>query len=174
MTHPKSPTQTRAQIAQSLAEFLETAKGAPHLVRTGISVADGALVQRGYLDDHRWLCEHYAHVRLDDPAGVVSLAHRLIERLTIEGETAFADITSRTVDSLTVDVRAHLAESGDRRSVVARLAQLDGRQLAALLANALVRLSGYDAVIDELFRLRAKFEIEEAKADQAAAEAVQA
>lgn len=173
MTQPKYPTQTRAQIAQRLAEFLATAKGVPHLVRTGIAVADSTLVQGGYLDDHRWLCEHYMHVRLNDAAAIGSLAHRLVERLTIEGDS-MVDITSRTVDSLTADVKAHLAESGDRRLVTARLAELDRSQLATLLTSALVRLSGYDAVIDELFQLRAKFEIEEAKAEQVAAEAVQA
>ncbi|MEV4155457.1 hypothetical protein AB0J48_20745 [Nocardia salmonicida] len=171
MTPTQSPTKSRIQIAHQLSTSIATDRGRADLVRTAIAIADSALVVSGFADDHRWLCEHFTHIRLDDAAGMLTLAHRLIERLTIEGDTGLVDVIGRTVDALTADVKGHLAKSGDRRSVTARLAGLDRAQLAVLLSNALVRLAGYDAVIDELHQLRAQVDIKQAKAEQAAANA---
>lgn len=168
MTHPKSPTQTRAQIAQRLAEFLKTAAGAVHLVRTGIAIADGALMKSGFPDDHRWLCEHYSHIRSDDLYGVTALATRLVERLTIEGD-AVADDSRRAVDSLIGDTARHLASSGDREAILAHMRTLDVERLAHLVTDALVRLSDRDVLLDQLASLRAQAGIEEARAEQVAA-----
>lgn len=174
MTQPKSPTQTRAQIAQRLAEFLKTARGAAHLVRTGIAVADGALVTNGFADDHRWLCEHYAHLRITDDDGITALATRLVERLTVEGDTV-AEISRRTIDSLITDTAAHLSISGDRTAILDHMRTLDHERLAHLVTDALVKLSDRDALLDQLFQLRAQLGIKQAKAEQpAVAEAVQA
>ncbi len=163
MTHSQSPMQTRALIAQRLAEFLKTAKGAVHLVRTGIAIADGALTTSGFADDHRWLCEHYSRIRSDDLHGVTALANRLVERLTIEGD-AVADDSGRAVDSLIGDTARHLASSGDRDAIFTHMLTLDIERLAHLVTDALVRLSDRDALLDELFQLRAQADIVQAKA----------
>lgn len=166
MTQPNPATKTRADIARALAEFLKTAVGAVHLVRVGIGLADGQLRVNGYVDDHRWLCEHYSRVRSDDLIGVTALAHRLVERLTIEGD-AVGDESSRAVDLLIADTARHLTKSGDRAAIVAHMLSLDHGVLANLTADALIRLSDRDRLIETNFQLSAQVEIEQAKAVQA-------
>lgn len=168
MTQPNPATKTRADVAHLLTARLITDGGRADFVLCSLSIASLQLSAAGFRGDYRWLCEHTSHVSGTDAAGLTALAHRLIERLTIEGGQAIDDVTSRTVDTLTRDVAAHLAQDGGRRAVAARLSELGTPQLATLLANALVRLAGVDKLVDELHQAKAKLRIEKAKGDQAA------
>lgn len=174
MTHSKFPT-SRAEIATGLAHGLQVAAGDPEVLRSALYLADRHLHRLNLAADRHWLCEHIGHIRLADAEGLAALTARLIERLTIEGDQpARGDLTGRTLDALTADAKRHLAVSGNRRDFAAGLvAHNSGQtieehleQLALLLTDALLRLSGYDAVIDELHQLRAQVEIEQAKAEQ--------
>lgn len=177
MTQPNPATKTRADVAHLLTQRLLADGGRADFVMCSLSIASLQLSAAGFRGDYRWLCEHTSHVSRTDAAGVTALAHRLIERLTIEGgQTAddLNDLTSRTVDTLTRDVTAHLAQEGGRRSVAARLSELGTPQLATLLANTLIRLAGVDKLVDELHQVKAQLRIANAKADQTAAVVVSA
>ncbi|MFD4457655.1 hypothetical protein [Nocardia sp. NPDC058480] len=176
MTQPNPATKTRAEIAHSLSGFLydvgnRDVRVRANLTRTGIAIADSTLITNGYGEDHHWLCEHFARVRLDDVAGLTSLARRLVERLTIEGESV-ADDSSRAIDSLIADTARHLANSGDREAILAHMRTLDVERLAHLATDALIKMSDRDRLIEENFRLRGRVDIKLAKGEQAWVEAV--
>lgn len=181
MTHPQYPTKTRREIAAQVAQYLQAAGDNAVELRATLAFASTSLFMRRFTDDRAWLLIHRAQIDEQDVQALRALGRRLVDRLTVEGD-AVPDITGRTLDALTADAKRHLAVSGNRRDFAAGLvAHNSGQtieehleQLALLLTDALLRLSGYDAVIDELHQLRAQVEIEQAKAEQSVAEAVQA
>lgn len=167
MTPNQYPMKTRAEVAQRIAKHLLTDGLSAVPLNATLTFASTLLTLNGYRNDWRWLREHRAKAHREDGRALRALAQRLVLRLNIEGED-ISETTARVVDSLTVDTAHHLARSGDRAAIVARLVEQDRHQLAVLLTDALVRLAGYDAVIDELHQLRAQLAIAQAHAEQAA------
>lgn len=181
MTPTQYPMKTRAEIAARMAQYLQAAGDDAVELRATLAFASTCLFMQRFNDDRSWLLNHRAQIDEQDVQALQALGRRLVDRLTMEGDT-LPDITGRTLDALTADAKRHLATVGDRRAFAGRLvAHSSGQtidehleQLALLLTDALVRLAGYDAVIDELHQLRAQAEIEKAKDEQRVAEAVKA
>ncbi|MFC9966288.1 hypothetical protein ACFVH4_18830 [Nocardia ignorata] len=181
MTHQQYPT-TREQIATTLTRDLREAGGDNDMVRAAIASADRSLLRIDLLADRSWLCEHYSHISHGDTAAVIRLGERLAERLTVEGDAVEVyDLTNRTLDALTRDVRNLITAGADPRGLVAALVEPSSgqtpamliKQLALLLNAATIRLAGFGRLLDELHDLRAQVaaqaEIEQAKREQIAA-----
>lgn len=173
MTHPQYPTKTRAQIAAHISDYLLADGDNVQQLRATIAYSSTALHLHRYNEDLQWLRMHRRQTDDESSGALRTLAERLIQRLSVEGES-IADDSRRGVDSLITDTAHHLANAGDRVAILAHMLTLGADRLAHLATDALVMLSDRARLVDENFQLRAQVNAAEARAEMAAAGAVQA